>query len=108
MDKALLFEQVKRKLNITWDDEDTNARIEEIINAAIPDLKHRLGIFDDSFDFSTADEENMLFLAYCFYEWNHCLNEFDVNYERMIATVRVKHEVAYYKAFEEVEDEDEE
>jgi hypothetical protein len=91
-----LYEQVKRKLDITWEDEDTAARVKKIIDSAIPDLKHKLGITDDDFDFSVSGSENLLFLAYCLYEWNHALNEFDENYARMIAQVRQKHEVAKY------------
>lgn len=91
-----LFEQVKRKLNITWNDDDTNARIEDIIAAAIPDLKHKLGIADPDFDFSVAGAENILFLAYCLYEYNHSLNEFDDNYSNLIAQTRAKYEVEYY------------
>lgn len=94
---AVLVDQVKGKLNITWDDEDTNARIDQIINSAIPDLIHRLGITDSNFDFSLPGPENTLFLSYCLYEWNHTLNEFDENYSRMIAQVRAKHEVAFYQ-----------
>ena len=79
-----LIKQVNRKLNITWEDEETTARIIDIINSAIPDLIHKLGITDTDFDFSVAGAENTLFLAYCLYEWNHSLNEFDENYSRLI------------------------
>lgn len=100
-----LIEQVKRKLNITWNDEDTNARLEDIIAAAIPDLKHKLGIADPDFDFSVAGTENTLFLAYCLYEFNHSLNEFDDNYANMIAQTRAKYEVEAYLASEDNADE---
>lgn len=93
-----LYGQVKRKLNVTWDDAETTARIEEIIESAIPSLKHKLGITDSQFDFSKAGTENILFLAYCLYEWNHCANEFDVNYANDIAQVRARNDVAYYLA----------
>lgn len=102
---AVLTTQVKQKLNITWDDEDTNARVEHIINTAIPDLTHRLGITDSNFDFSVPGAENALFLAYCLYEWNHSLNEFADNYARMIANVRAVHEVKNYKKSEGADDE---
>lgn len=104
MDNPILFLQVKRKLNVTWEDEDTTARINEIIASAIPDLKHKLGITDPDFDFSVAGSENTLFLAYCLYEFNHMLSDFDLNYERMIAQVRAQHEVKYHLAHSEVED----
>ena len=100
-DSSLLW-QVCRKLNITWDDDDTTARIEEIMESAVPDLKHRLGIVDPEFDFSVAGDENTLFKNYCLYEWNHCLNEFFVNYAEMIAQVRARNDVAYYRANNEV------
>lgn len=92
-----LLSQVKRKLNITWEDADTNARLNDIIQSAIPALKHKLGIADPNFDFAEPGMENNLFKAYCFYEWNHCLNEFDDNYSNDIAQVRAIHEVDYYE-----------
>ena len=98
MDNQELLFQVKRKLNITWEDDVTTARIQEIIASAIPDLKHKLGIVDVDFDFSVAGAENTLFLNYCLYEWNHAIAEFDLNYERLIAQVRAKYEVANFMA----------
>lgn len=100
-----LYEQVKRKLNITWEDEETAARVRDIIKSAIPDLLHRLGITDPDFDISADGAENTLFLAYCLYEWNHALNEWEDNYSKMIAQVRAKHEVAQYLESEETESE---
>lgn len=97
MNNPELLGQVKRKLNITWEDDETTARVEEIIESAIPDLKHRLGIVDPDFDFSVLGSEHTLFLAYCLYEWNHAVEEFAENYAEMIAQVRTKHEVEYYK-----------
>lgn len=104
MVSGILIQQVKRKLNITWEDDETNARVDEIINSAIPALKHKLGI-TDNFDFSEAGAENTLLLAYCLYEWNHSVNEFDENYHNEIAQIRRKNEVAYYLANEGVNDE---
>ena len=97
MNRDLLFKQVKRKLNVTWEDDDTTSRIEEIIESAIPDLIHRLGIFDSNFDFSVAGAENTLFKNYCLYEWNHCLNEFWNNYAEDIAQIRAEWAVKYEK-----------
>lgn len=92
-----LLPQVKRKLNITWNDEDTNDRLNDIIQSAIPVMLHKLGIADPDFDFSAAGAENVLFLAYCLYEFNHSLSEFDDNYSNMIAQVRAQHEVKYHE-----------
>lgn len=98
-----LRKQVKRKCNITWEDDDTNARLDEIIESAIPTLIHRLGIKDPDFDFSLPSQENQFFLNYCFYEWNHALNEFFDNYADDMLTIRAKNEVeAYMESGEEV------
>lgn len=91
-----LIKQVKRKLNITWEDEDTDTRINEIIASAIPSLKHKLGITATDFDFSISGAENTLFLAYCLYDWEHVVNEFDANYSQLIAEVRARNEVEYF------------
>lgn len=105
MDEKTLLAQVKRKLNITWEDADTDARVKEIIESAIPILIHKLGITDSAFDFSTAGAENMLLKNYCLYEWNHCVNEFDDNYSQDIATVQRQWMVKQHQAESESEDE---
>ena len=95
-----LIDQVKRKLDVTWVDEDTDRRIADIMDSVTPVLKHKLGITDTDFDFSEPGMENLLFCAMCLYEWNHSANEFDTNYANEIATCQAMHEVAYYKAKE--------
>lgn len=91
-----LIEQVKRKLNITWNDEETDKRINDIIASAVLVLKHKLGIADADFDFSAPGLENLLFLAYCLYEWNHAAHEFDSNYANELAQCRAIREVSYH------------
>lgn len=100
----ILMNQVRRKLNITWDDDETNARLSEIIGSAIPYLLHRLGIADPDFDFSSPGIENTLFIAYCLYDWNHAAHEFADNYAEMIATVLAQYEVKHYQRNEASED----
>lgn len=100
-----LFVQVKRKCNITWEDSDTNNRLTDIIQSAIPIMLHKLGIADPNFDFGEPGRENNLFKAYCFYEWNHCANEFDANYANDIAQTREIHAVEYYEALGDSDDE---
>lgn len=91
-----LIDQVKRKLNITWVDEDTDGRVQDIMESAFPTLRRRLGISDENYNFEQPGEENRLFLTLCLYEWNHSANEFWDNYADDIATCRAVHEVAYY------------
>ena len=99
-----LIEQVKRKLDITWVDEDTDRRVADIVDSVTPVLKHRLGITEKDFDFEQPGLENMLFLALCLYEWNHSANEFWDNYADDILTCRATHEVTYYQALESEDD----
>jgi hypothetical protein len=89
-----LLEQVKRKLNITWEDADTNNRVLDIIAQATAVMLHKIGITDEAFDFSKSGIENILFLAYCLYLYNHCENEFDTNYLSDILQARGIHEVS--------------
>lgn len=92
MTEALLL-QVKRKLNITWFDDDTDERVSDIIEAAMSVMSFKLGITDPAFDYSVAGIENVLLLAYCLYLYNHCENEFDANYRELILQARSKYEV---------------
>ena len=93
---SALIDQVKRKLNITWSDEDTDARVTEIMASAQVTMRHKLGLSDE-YDFETKGQENLLFLAYCLYEWNHATHEFDANYLNDIMQVRQKNEVKAYE-----------
>lgn len=102
-----LIDQVKRKLNITWSDEDTEGRLEDIISSVTPALRFKLGITDADFDFSVGGQENRLFLALCLYEWNHAASDFDHNYANDIAQCRARHEVEQYlSALEGVSDDE--
>lgn len=85
-----LTAMVKRKLNITWSDTETDARVGEIMADAEREISHKLGL-DSSFDFSMPGQERNLFLSWCLYEWNHATNEFDANYLNDIMQCRQKH-----------------
>lgn len=86
---------VKQKCSITWEDEETEQRIEEIIEDAIITVKDKIGATED-IDFSIAGKERNLFKNYCFYEWNNKVSEFDRNYENEILQLRQKYEVKQY------------
>jgi hypothetical protein len=92
----VLTQRVKRKLNITWDDEDTNARVDDIMDSVGPYLCHKLGLSPE-FDFSAPGTERDLFLSCCLYEWNHIpRDEWEENYKHTIADVRARLEVEHY------------
>jgi len=100
-----LFAQIKRKLNITWSDPETDANVTDIIASATIAMSHKLGITDPDFDFSKPGTENNLFRAYCLYDFNHCLNEFDENYANDIAQARDMHVLKQYQESEGAENE---
>ena len=85
-----LLEQVKRKLNITWDDDGTYARLHDIIDSGKAVMSHKLGVAAD-FDFSKPGQDNALFLAWCLYEWNHATGEFDDAYSNDMMQARSRH-----------------
>lgn len=85
----------KRKLNITWEDEDTDARLSEIIEDGIVELADKIGI-SDGFDFSQPGQERKLLLAYCLYGWNNALDDFERNYAPDILQARERWEVDRY------------
>lgn len=93
MNNETLFSQVKRKLNITWQDPDTDSRVSDIIATAEAVMLHKLGITLPDFDFSAPGIENLLFLAYCLYLYNHAEEQFDENYKGLILQARAKYEV---------------
>ena len=83
-----LVDKVRRKLRVTYRDDEVDERIAEIMEQADLDLRSMLGITDGSFDFNGAGAERALCLAYCFYEWNDALDDFEVNYAEKIAKCR--------------------
>lgn len=97
----LLTRQVKRKLNITWDDDETDARVADIMESVTPYLRHKLGVSAE-FDFSAPGTERDLYLSCCLYEWNHIpRDEWEENYKHTIANVRDQYAVAQYLAEQE-------
>ena len=94
-----LYEQVRCKLRVTWEDEATAARIRGVIANAEHELRDMLGIPDEEeFDFAEAGTENSLLLDYCRYEWWDRSEEFEANYGPKVARCREKWMVRQYEA----------
>ncbi|SCI45850.1 Uncharacterised protein [uncultured Clostridium sp.] len=94
MDKELLLDSVKNKLNITWEDSLTNFKLSDLVNDAIVAMNFKLGA---DIDYSKNGLEHQLFLNYCLYSYNNCLNEFDTNYMNEIYQIRSIYEVKEYE-----------
>lgn len=98
MNKEALLKELKIKVNVTWEDEDTELRLNSIIENAKATLDYKLGA---EIDYSIPGIEKSLFLNYCMYAYNNCLNEFDKNYLSEIYQIRIKYEIQQRKALNE-------
>lgn len=79
---------VKLKLSISWDDQQTNLRVADAIDATTAWLNSRLG-FPATHEFSSADGEPWtLFLNACLYEWSNALDAFADSYAAEIRSCR--------------------
>lgn len=81
---AEVLAAVRRKLNVTWDDETTERRIEDVIESVSVPLAKRCGLGDDH-AFRSDDPEWALFLNACLYEFSDALDDFWENYAPDIA-----------------------
>lgn len=93
MDRAKL-DEVERHLNITWQEEDTDNKVIGIMLDAEADLNHRLGA---EMDYFAPGAAHRLFLDYCLYAWNNCIEELDEAYRAEILRIRHINEVKAYK-----------
>jgi hypothetical protein len=83
------LDAVRRKLNVTWDSNVTDERVQDVVDAVSPRLSSLLG-FDAAHDFSKEDGEAWgLFLNACLYEFSDAWDDFTQNYEREIQSVRL-------------------
>ena len=85
---------VKRYVNITWSDDDTDLRVMQIMVDAEAELNHLLGA---EINYFAPGAERRLYLDYCLYAWNKSLDEFEEAYRRDILRVRHKYEVARFR-----------
>ena len=79
---------VKRKLSISWDDQQTDLRVADVMDATTAWLNSRLG-FPATHEFTSADGEPWsLFLNACLYEWSNALDAFAESYAAEIRACR--------------------
>lgn len=83
------MDAVRRKLNVTWDDPGTEARIEDAVLVAGPRAASLLGLPGDH-EFSVWDGALFgVFLDAVYYEFNNAADEFESNHERRIQSMRL-------------------
>ncbi len=84
------YDAVRRKLNITWEDDDTEARVRDVIASVSPALAARCGLESDHL-FVPGEQEWPLFLNACLYEFSNALDDFWTNYGPEVAACHLRH-----------------
>lgn len=84
---------VRRKLNVTWTDSGTEARVSDVVATVSPALALRCGL-DQAHEFSTGDPEWALFLNACLYEFSDALDDFWENYASEVGEAHLRNTIA--------------
>ena len=74
-----MLDEVKDKLNVTWDDEDS--KIQKIIDNGKKRIEELTGT---ELDFTTAGLQKDLLLNYCRYDYNNANEFFEENFQKEI------------------------
>lgn len=88
-----VLDAVRRKLNVTWDDDTTEYRIADVVAAVSPALALRCGL-DQSHEFAAGEPEWALFLNACLYEFSDALDDFWGNYAAEIGEAHMRNVAA--------------
>ena len=84
-----VVDAVLRKLNVTWEDEVTEARVNDAIEAVSPALALRLGL-DAAHEFAPGEPDWGLFLNACLYEFSDALDDFFRNYAEEVGAAHLR------------------
>lgn len=84
------LDMVRAKLNVTWDDDATDARLSDVVATVTPRLNARLG-FQASHEFAPGDADMGLFLDACLYEFSDAFDEFLTSYADELNQSRLVH-----------------
>lgn len=80
---------VRRKLNVTWIDQQTEERLEDVVDTVAPALAPRCGLPADH-AFQKGEPEWALFLNACLYEYSDALDDFWRNYAEEIGAAHLR------------------
>lgn len=88
--EELLIDEVKRYLDITWNDEDTEKNVKEYIKYAKQCLNEDVGT---DIDYDTDLKARKLLLNHCRYQKNKDDEFFEENFSKDINNLRFKYAV---------------
>ncbi|MCD8190165.1 MAG: hypothetical protein LUD78_08130 [Clostridiales bacterium] len=124
MELATLTELVKSRLNITWEDDITTAKVTNALTDALPSLCAKVGLAYDydadeaasavteqsgtAVDITAPSQLRHLLVTYAAYIFDQQGHLFDANYRTEINACRQRYEVRAIEAEESEDDETEE
>lgn len=97
-----LLDRVKRKLKISWSDDDTDIELADMIEDTELDMNQLLGA---EIDYSAPGPARDLFLNYCLYKHNGCVDEFKKVYLADIITCQ--NQLLVERKMQDADDEEE-
>ena len=91
-----LLADIKSYLDITWDDVETERKLEGIIQRGMAYITRLSG--EKTLDFGSDQKARELLFNYCRYDRENALHEFQTNYLPEILSFQTEKEVARYVA----------
>ena len=90
-----LLDEVKNYLDITWDDNETDLKLNGMIERGKKYLNRVAG---KELDFETEDKPKELLFDYCRYVRSNALEMFQQNYLHELLSLQIESEVDAYEA----------
>lgn len=91
MAAVTLLDKLKLYLDITWEDDHTNAKLSGILARAQTKLRAYAGNTEIAFE--DGSEEQQLLFDMCRYVWNNASEDFETNYLADLLMLRAKYKV---------------
>ncbi len=88
-----LLQAVRNYLDITWEDSETDTKLEGIMQRGIKYIDHIAGA---ELDYSIEDKPRELLFDYCRYVRSNALSEFQTNYLHELLSLQINEEVRAY------------
>lgn len=93
-DKKTLLQDVKNHIDITWNDEEIDKKVNGYIKSGIAKINSLSGSWNS---FMTPGIARDLLFTYCLYAFNKIANEFEINYLSDILKLQIASEVEEYE-----------
>lgn len=88
-----LLDDVKEKLKITWDDENTSLE-----DSILKGKSYIQSITGTTLDFEVTGEPHTLLIEYCRYDYNNAIEYFEENFGSRLSRLAYMEEIKEYQA----------